>query len=214
MKEVSAHFISGNSDTISLAEVSVLFDQNAKEPIDNVLWTGNGYKPEVCFALAYSNKSILLKYWVKEKYIRAHYREINDPVYKDSCVEAFIAFDDQGYYNLEFSCAGTPLAGYGTSDADRVFINRSLVALIGARPVIRSQAKDALIEWELTLNIPFAVFEYHDIKSLKNKTAKMNFYKCGDELPEPHFLSWSPVVNAEPNFHLPEFFGQVKFADH
>ena len=35
--------------------------------------------------------------------------------------------------------------------------------------------------------------------------AKANFYKCGDKLPVPHFLSWKPINVPAPDFHLPCF---------
>ena len=36
-----------------------------------------------------------------------------------------------------------------------------------------------------------------------------NFYKCADETMNPHFVSWSPIDLPEPNFHCPEFFGEI-----
>lgn len=41
---------------------------------------------------------------------------------------------------------------------------------------------------------------------------KANFYKCGDGLTVPHYLSWSPIVTEKPDFHRPEFFNQIKLA--
>lgn len=38
-----------------------------------------------------------------------------------------------------------------------------------------------------------------------------NFYKCGDKLQTPHFLSWNPINLEKPNFHCPEFFGTLNF---
>ena len=38
-----------------------------------------------------------------------------------------------------------------------------------------------------------------------------NFYKCGDKLQTPHFLSWNPIDLEKPNFHCPEFFGMLRF---
>ena len=35
--------------------------------------------------------------------------------------------------------------------------------------------------------------------------ARMNLYKCGDDLSHPHFLSWQPIEAPKPNFHLPAF---------
>ena len=39
----------------------------------------------------------------------------------------------------------------------------------------------------------------------------MNVYKCGDNLSQPHFLSWQPIHTDKPNFHVPQFFGEVEF---
>ena len=38
---------------------------------------------------------------------------------------------------------------------------------------------------------------------------RANFYKCGDKTAHPHFLSWSPVSTEKPDFHRPEFFGEL-----
>jgi hypothetical protein len=40
---------------------------------------------------------------------------------------------------------------------------------------------------------------------------KANFYKCGDELQTPHFLSWNPIEIDQPDFHRPDFFGTLEF---
>lgn len=46
---------------------------------------------------------------------------------------------------------------------------------------------------------------------LDGKTMKGNFYKCGDKLQTPHFLSWSPIGLERPMFHCPAFFGTLSF---
>ena len=47
--------------------------------------------------------------------------------------------------------------------------------------------------------------------SLDGQTIKANFYKCGDELQTPHFLSWNPINIEKPDFHRPDFFGSLEF---
>lgn len=59
--------------------------------------------------------------------------------------------------------------------------------------------------WEIALDIPFNVFIYNDITSLQRGTLQSQFYKCGDETPEPHYLSWNNILNNEPNFHISDF---------
>lgn len=54
--------------------------------------------------------------------------------------------------------------------------------------------------------IPALVFNKQGDITLSGLRAFGNFYKCGDELPQPHFISWSPIGHPTPNFHLPAFF--------
>ena len=46
-------------------------------------------------------------------------------------------------------------------------------------------------------------------KFARGDVIKGNFYKCGDETPRPHFGAWSPIENPTPDFHRPEFFGDL-----
>lgn len=60
-------------------------------------------------------------------------------------------------------------------------------------------------DWEVALIIPYAVFFKHQIESLDGKEIKANFYKCGDELQTPHFLSWNPIEIDQPISIAPIF---------
>jgi len=182
--------------------------------LEEVPWPGAfPYKPEVRFKLAFTENCLLLSFQVKEKHAYATYRHINDPVYKDSCVEFFLSFDRQNYYNLEFNCAGIGLMGYGSADRkgrrrlskERIEQVKTISTLPAAQRGVTETA------WELLLNIPFGVFEADHITSFSGKRCTANFYKCGDDLPIPHYVAWSPIVNPTPNFHLPQFFGELLF---
>lgn len=194
---------------VTVFEASNILDTLNKEEIAYLSWPSYPYKPSVSFAIAYAKDSLLLKYYVEEKSVRASASHINGEVYKDSCVEVFLSFDKEHYYNLEFNCLGVALVAYGKSRAGREFLSKEVIKNIQYQT--SSYNKEHSIAWELTLVVPFAVFVHDDITSLKDKTISGNFYKCGDELPEPHFLSWSPIQAAEPDFHLPQFFGHISF---
>lgn len=75
-------------------------------------WPGAGIKPKVEFKIAYGDDAIFLKFLVREKHFRATCKQINDPVWNDSCVEFFIGFDDGAYYNFEFNALGAPVVGF------------------------------------------------------------------------------------------------------
>ena len=55
--------------------------------------------------------------------------------------------------------------------------------------------------------IPFSLINLSE----PPKTLRANLYKCGDKLCSPHFLSWSKVELEKPNFHSPQFFGELTF---
>jgi hypothetical protein len=201
-----------NSQT-SLDIISLTLDKIARNPINSLPWPAFDYKPDVSFAIAYTNDCILIKYYVLEKSLRGFYALANTPVHEDSCLEFFISFDDESsYYNLELNCIGTCLFGYGKDRSSRRVIGEEMINKIRRHIVIEPARKSAnSVSWELTVVIPMEVFIHHDIRNLKGRKCRVNFFKCGDELPEPHFLAWKNIIAAAPNFHLPEFFGNMHF---
>ncbi len=64
-----------------------------------------------------------------------------------------------------------------------------------------------LWNWRVMLVIPFEVIGV-DPDSLPEKLLG-NFYKCGDLTAHPHYVTWSPVGTPGPDFHRPEFFGEL-----
>ena len=193
-------------------DISGQLDTIEKHDISYVPWESYSYKPKVDFAIAHTDFALLLKFFVSENDLRAIYTKSNEPVYKDSCVELFILFDEKGYYNFEFNCAGTCLLGFGKGRNERLQVSDELIDRIRYQSLLKPSAHpEANISWELTLEIPFDVFHYHQIKTLKKKRARANVYKCGDDLPKPHFLAWNEIKTEEPDFHRPEYFGLFEF---
>jgi Carbohydrate-binding family 9 len=196
----------------AISEVSLVLDSVRKNLLNQIPWAGYNYLPCVHFALAYCPGSIFLKYYVDEKFIRAANGDFNTAVCQDTCVEFFISFDDeQTYYNFEFNCIGTMLVGYGKTKADRELLPGVLISQIKYQAIINNDQPGNILHWELTVAIPFGVFCYHKLNSLDGKKCRANFYKCGDNLPIPHYVTWSNIKCPEPNFHLPEFFGTLQF---
>lgn len=167
------------------------------------------YRPQVHFCMAHNGGHLFLKYIVKENSIRAAAGAINENVWQDTCVEFFVTLDRKAYYNFEFNCIGTALVGFGREKSSRKRLARNLIEKIACQSVITRQ--DAAVHWELTAIIPVTVFEQQALQTFSKLRCYANFYKCGDALPEPHFLTWSNIQWPEPNFHLPEFFGELIF---
>lgn len=195
-----------------IESVSLFLDRLEKHPLNFTPWLSYPLKPEVYFSIAHTNDTILLKYYVREKSIRAMINTINGNVWEDSCVEFFISFDDSGYYNFEFNCIGTALVGFGKEKSERELLTVENISKIKYQANIFNIPDDCNnIKWELTLVIPGSTFTYHKLNAFILKGARANFYKCGDGLQEPHFVTWANIISKEPNFHLPEFFGSLEF---
>lgn len=184
--------------------------------IDQLNWYGYSYKPDVKFRIAYSKDEIYLQYIVKEKYIRAYFTEDNDSMpYKDSCVEFFIIpARDTIYYNLELNCIGIGTFAGGPNRKDRTRFGSEVTRQIRRSSSLGNvgfETKEGDFEWEITIAIPISLFSLSQVPKLEGRTIKANFYKCGDDLPENHYLSWNPILSERPDFHSPDFFGDLYF---
>lgn len=215
MKTVTIRKIEKNN--ISADQVAAFFD-NLKIPFHTIAscnWDEYPYQPEVTFRIAHDGSSIYLNYHVKEKSIRARYTKDNSMVWTDSCVEFFLLpVGKKEYYNIESNCIGTLFFGYGKDGGHRKTALPKFQDQIQRWSSLGKQPFEERIgqfEWELSLIIPISAFFRGDIKDLSGQVMKGNFYKCGDDLVSPHFLSWNPITTKSPNFHLPEFFGTLIF---
>ncbi len=216
MKIAEVYKLQCRSSSPDLKEISALLDdQKGRLIIDTINWNEYSYKPEVALAIAYSDNEIFLKYYVTENYFKAEKTETNQMVCEDSCVEFFVSPEDDGiYYNFEFNGIGTCLLGTGTGRENSTKAYPEIISKIrrltsvGQKPV---REKEGKFEWTITVAIPFRVFFHHEVKELKGKTFRANFYKCGDKLTVPHYVTWNPVGTEKPDYHQPKYFGLLKF---
>ena len=123
--------------------------------------------------------------------------------------------DDGLYYNIECSCIGKIYMCCGGDRHDREFLPeeayRGIIreGSLGMEPFALREGPQ---EWEMRLVIPASTFVRHDIRSFRGLEARGNFYKCGDALPQRHYLSLFPVATLKPDFHRPEFFDKIIFS--
>lgn len=172
------------------------------------------YCPEVKFRMAWCPDGLVLHYKVNEQSVRACYGEDDGEVWTDSCVECFIRnADDVRYYNIECNCIGAMLIGARTCREDRRRLSVEVLGKVKRWTTLAREpfgVKDEPTAWELALVIPSEVFASHHPLDLKEGAhLRANFYKCGDDLPVPHYVSWNAIEADKPNFHSPECFGEV-----
>ncbi len=170
------------------------------------------YRPEVSFSLGHSGETLHLCFQVREQAVRAVCAADGDPVWQDSCVEFFFAPREDGiYYNLECSCTGRLLLCEGSGRQGRRSLPEQAYAGIRRRCSLGTEPfglREEPTAWSVALDIPAATYGLADFGGLR---ARGNFYKCGDGLPVPHYLSWAPVRTPKPDFHRPEYFDSIVF---
>ncbi len=185
--------------------------------VDKYLWLDNGYRPSVEAKLCYTRLYLYVRFRAGEKRVRVRYTEFQDPVYKDSCVEFFVdAFPETrlGYVNFETNAAGTLLAAFGPDRSHRKPLWPEDLAGFEVSASVEGpvDGEHGREEWTLEYRVPLALFRKlygHEIRP--GLRAAANFYKCGDETEVPHYGAWSRVETPAPDFHRPEFFGEVVF---
>ena len=178
-------------------------------PIDTRLWT-----PEIDISataqVCYDENALYIRLAAKESDIRA---EENGPLgtpCQDSCLEFFFSpvADDPRYFNFEFNSIKCMHVGFGTCrhDSSRLLPPKP-DDLFKATPIVTEDG------WEITYQIPFSFIRLYvtDFVAAPGKKMRANFYKCGDFTVQEHYFSWNPVDNPTPDFHRPEYFGELIF---
>ena len=195
---------------------------NSIQPIslDHFMGEKPSHFPQVEAKVAYESAALYVIFRVQDQYVRAVRNRHQEGVFKDSCVEFFFSpakNSDKGYFNLEMNCGGTMLfhhqkeprkgsVNISDEDIDKIVVAHSLPSIVD--PEIQEPTT-----WTVEYRIPFEILEkYHDMIPPTTGTIwRSNFYKCADETSHPHWLTWSPIDFPRPNFHLPAFFGTLKF---
>ncbi|MFA6404369.1 MAG: carbohydrate-binding family 9-like protein [Salinivirgaceae bacterium] len=185
------------------------------EFLEQVNWEKFPYKPLVSVQLAYNSKELFLKYKVKEQSVKAMITQPNGQVWNDSCVEFFISPEsDHCYYNFEFNAIGTALLSYRQPNLEPVHANPSVIDSIRRKSTLGTEPFEERMGetyWELVVAIPFVALFHHHFHPPITQRINANFYKCGDSLAVPHFLSWTKIDTPEPCFHAPNCFGKLEF---
>ena len=198
------------------ASVERAFAQVEPQPVACCNWPEKfPYSPKVQFRMFHTGRMLMLRFDVEEQYTAALAADDNGPVWQDSCVEFFIAPDDGGYYNFEINCIGTLLLAHRRErKVDVVHAGPEISSLVERTPTLERRPfaeRQGDNRWSMTAAIPVEALFRHRFGSWDGVEARMNLYKCGDNLSHPHFLSWAPISTPAPDFHRPEFFKPVKF---
>lgn len=157
---------------------------------------------------------------VEDQYALAKAQNHHDPVYRDSCVEFFFTPGlalGRSYFNLEMNCGGTMLFWWHPEDGEAVPISLddcNQIEVAHSLPTAIDVEIALPVVWTLEYSLPFEIIRTYCPRAeppAPRVVWKANFYKCADASSHPHWLTWAPVDHPTPNFHLPEYFGELIF---
>ena len=215
MEKKSIHLprIDGLDNLVAPNEILAILDSRGiRGEINSINWPEKcPSRPLASFVAAYSSTGIYVDFLVRCNYLRAENYTDQSPVSEDSCVEFFIDPKGDGeYWNFEFNCIGTINASRRFERPNPTRLSTEQLSEIkrysscGTRPFCEMEG---LFTWNLLIFIPFSLIGL-DPDNLPEKISG-NFYKCASATSEPHYLSWNPILTPTPDFHQPQFFGDI-----
>ena len=183
------------------------------------------HRPRTQAKAIYDGSGIYIHFRVEDRFVRAVETKYHGKVWEDACVEFFVQpLPERGYFNFEINCGGTLLLSYqenpnwkGSSLRKAGDVPRRLakgVKIFHSMPeTVEPEVADPVV-WNVAYFIPFETLEAYlgDLGNPAGQTWRANFYKCAENNSHPHWASWSPI-EGELNFHKPEFFAPISFAE-
>ncbi len=166
-------------------------------------WTEFTHKCNSFAKVLYSDEAIYVRMRSDEMPVVAKYTERNSPVCLDSCMEFFFSPDinKDFYINFEVNALGAFLIGAGIK-GDRIRCSDDEKQF---------EIKPRLYEdgWMVSFKLPFDFIK----KYAGDCTMQMkgNFYKCGSETGHKHYGMWNMIKTEKPDFHSPQYFGNLIF---
>lgn len=168
------------------------------------------YAPLCSGRVARTKDALVVDFRVSGLDLRAQNLTDNGRQWEDSCVEVFIKDPEEDtYYNFEINALGKVLACSGADRHGRVARPAEEMEEILRFGQLEGGPLDegGIWTWRVGVVIPFELIGV-DPENLPD-SIRANFYKCGDKTAHPHYLSWSPIDTPKPDFHRPEFFGEL-----
>lgn len=169
------------------------------------------YAPDCVGTIAMSESYLAVTFRVRGLDLRATALEDNGRSWEDSCVEFFVSDPyDGSYYNFELTAIGSLLADKKKTRADSERFSEAKLSRIIRYTTLERKAydeSDSVFSWSVVMMIPFDLIGFE--KGKVPVSIRGNFYKCGDKTAHPHYLSWNPIKTPRPDFHRPEFFGEL-----
>ena len=155
--------------------------------------------------------ALLLHLSATEPEVRAEQTSPLAEVCEDSCLEFFFRPMEESmrYFNMEWNPNKSLFLGFGSciDDLLRIVPEEEQKQKLFDPQVIRREDG-----WEIFFRVPYSSIQgfVPEFEVKPGKALYCNFYKCGDKLRQPHYLTWNPILRQGPcRFHTPAEFGRL-----
>ena len=212
VKRIRVPFIEG-LENMTLQELDLAMEKSAaKFAVCENNWPKEApYTPDCNGSIARTASHLAVMFHVRGLDLRATQIEDNGRSWEDSCCEFFVTDPYDGtYYNFELTCIGSLLSSKRKSRLDSVLREKEDVARVIRHSSLaheETEISDRIFSWTVAMLIPYDLIGID--RDNVPVSVRGNFYKCGDLTAHPHFLSWNPIGTPKPDFHRPEYFGEL-----
>lgn len=181
--------------------------------VKNALWGTEKFPPMYGYIGFIPQDAFYLKLICEEKNPLRVYTEINDPIYRDSVMEAYLMFEpvssranEENYLNFAVNANGVLHAEYGSRRMYRSYFTEA------ERVGFECHAEVHENDWTAELKVPVKILEkiYGPLNLGEGSYFTCNFYKISESKEAEHYASYSPILSSVPSFHVPEFFADAK----
>lgn len=183
-----------------------------KFEITNYMWNST-QSPKTYGYMGYiEGQGFYVKMICEEKNPKRTFFNFKDAVYKDSAMETFLAFPENGeelsnnvmYVNFEVNSNAAMYVAYGKGRQGRQYMPEHYLKDVNCKSVIEED------RWSVSFLIPetFLCNEC-SVVNLEEAVIYCNFYKISESKEIEHYGSYSKVESETPNFHLPVCFARA-----
>lgn len=180
--------------------------------VEDYPWDETGYCPAAAFRAVWTPAGLAVRWEVTERVLQVTRQGLHPRVCDDSAVEFFLMpapERDGRYINLECNPLCAMYVGAGTGRADNVLLkDEPLEQFCPWSQVVPAAGG---LRWVQRMFVPFAFLRRHSALETPASGTRMraNLYKIAESGPSPHFGCWSHIDWPQPDFHRPEFFGDL-----
>ena len=162
--------------------------------------------------ICHNDAGIQVHLWSENDDVRAVEHGPLGAPYEDSYLEFFFGPEegDVRYFNIEFNSNCCLYLGFGRCMEDHTrFVHDEGVEILSPK------ASRTETGWEIYYTVPYKFIRrfFPSFEITGGKKIRANCFKCADLTTPANYMSWNRVDSEPLDFHKPECFGIMEFAD-